>query len=80
MLAGPRIASSCAQRDMLSLRKSFIGTYWPDLIMPTTLADSGGSVEDRTMAWSVVGNGRDAVNGTGLGTVTLDEPVSARGC
>ena len=39
---------------MLSARRSFIGTYWPDLILPTTLADSGGSAEDRTMAWSPI--------------------------
>ena len=50
MLYGPGSASNCVQRDMLSARRSFIGTYWPDLI----LADSGGSAEDRTMAWSPV--------------------------
>ena len=31
-----------------------MGTYWPDLILPTTLADRGGSAEDRTMAWSAL--------------------------
>ena len=76
-LCGPCIASSCAQRDMLSLRRSFIGTYWPDLILPTTLPDSGGSVEDRTMARSVAANGRDAENGTGFGTETLDGSAPA---
>ena len=66
---------------MLSARRSFIGTYWPDLILPTTLADSGGSAEDRTMAWSpltdaeVTGGslppaleGRVAVSGSGFAT------------
>ena len=44
----------------LSARRSFMVTYWPDLILPTTLADSGGSAEDRTMAWSALTGGRAA--------------------
>ena len=54
MLCGPGRASSCEQRDMLSAKRSFMGTYWPDLILPTTLADRGGSAEDKTMAWSAL--------------------------
>ena len=44
----------------LSARRSFMATYWPDLILPTTLADSGGSAEDRTMAWSALTGGGPA--------------------
>lgn len=39
------------QSDILSGRRSFIGTYWPDFILLTTLADSGGRAEDRTAGW-----------------------------
>ena len=51
-VGGPGSTSNCVQRDMLSARRSFIGTYWPDLILPTTLADSGGSAEERTVTLS----------------------------
>ena len=46
-------------------------TYWPDLILPTTLADSRGRAEDKTMAWSTMTN----IGGTGMGS-----PPTLEGC
>lgn len=37
---------------MLSTRRSCIGTYWPDFILATTLAETGGKADNNTTAWS----------------------------
>ena len=48
-----------------------MATYWPDLILPTTLADSGGSAEDRTMALSALTGGGAARVPTLVGCVAV---------
>ena len=48
-----------------------MATYWPDLILPTTLAESRGRAEDKTMAWSTMTD----IGGTGTGS-----PPTLEGC